>query len=81
MDKLTTATGKEYASDYLVTIPKPQMMFVRILGENIDAVREVFQNPEETATLTYADREYTGFTVFDSIVDEGDALKVVLKHE
>ena len=80
MDKLITATGKEYASDYLVTIPKPQMMFVRIFDDDMDAVRETFQNPEKTATLTYANREYTGYTVFDSIVNEGDALKVVLKH-
>lgn len=81
MDKVITATGKEFDSGYLVTIPNPPLLFVRIHNENMDAVREVFQNPEETATLTYADREYTGYTVFDSIINEGDALKVVLKHE
>ena len=81
MDKVTTATGKEFDTDYLVTIPRPQMLFVRIIGEPIDGVREVFQNPEETATLTYAGREYEGYTVLDSVVDEGDAVKVVLTHE
>lgn len=81
MDKVTTATGKEYDSDYLVTIPKPSMLFVRIIDDDPNAVREVFQNPEETATLTYAGRDYEGYTILDSITDEGDALKVVLKHE
>lgn len=81
MDELITATGKIYQSDYLVTIPKPPMLFVRIFDDDIDAVREVFQNPEETAVLTYAQKEYEGYTYLDSIVSEGDALKVVLKHE
>lgn len=81
MDELITATGREYQTDYLVTIPKPAMLFVRIFSDDIDAVREVFQNQEETAVLTYAKKEYEGYTILDSIVDEGDALKVVLKHE
>ena len=79
MDKLTTATGREFQTDYLVTIARPAMMFVRILGSDAATVTEVFHNPEETARLTYAGVEYDGFTKFVSVTDEGDALKVGLE--
>lgn len=81
MDKVTTATGREFSTDYLVASTHTKMMFLRIIGETSETVREVFQNPEETATITYAGQDYEGFTTFCHIIDEGDALKVVLKHE
>ena len=78
MIKVITATGKEFQTDYLVTIPVPETMFVRILNTERETVESVFRNPEETSVLLYGDRRYEGYTEFQSIFDEGDALKVGL---
>ena len=78
MVNVITATGKEFKTDYLVTISDPEMMFVRVLNTERETVESVFRNPEETSVLLYGDRRYEGFTEFQSIFDEGDALKVGL---
>ena len=80
MTTVITATGKEFPTDSLVTIPKPKMLYVRLLGETAETVNEVFQNPEETKVVRYRDLEYNGYTVFRSLFDEGDALKVGLEY-
>jgi len=80
MSDVVTNTGKVFPTDYHVTIPKPAMLFIRILNTPIETVREVFGNPEETATLNCGKKVYEGYTILRSITDEGDAKKVVLKH-
>ena len=80
MDKVITATGKEFDTNYLVTIPRPAMLFVRIYNSNIETVREVFSNPGETIRLEYSNKQFDGYTKLDTIVDEGNALKVVLEQ-
>ena len=79
MDELTTATGRKFKTDYLVTIAHPAMLYVRIVGSDSATVNKVFRNPEETARLTYAGIEYDGYTKFLGITDEGNALKVRLE--
>lgn len=78
MDNFTTATGKEFQTDYLVTIQKPPMLFVRVIGGEKDEIKAIFKNPEETKELTYNNNVYEGYTHFESISDEGNAWKVVL---
>ena len=80
MIKVTTATGKEFLSDYLVTMPSPKMLYVRILESDPQTVRDVFSDPNETSVLTYGGNEYTGYTMLRSVFDEGDALKVGLDY-
>lgn len=80
MIKVITATGKEFPSDYLVTIPSPDMLFVRLLDTERETAESVFQNPEETSVLVYGGDRYEGYTGFRSIFDEGDALKVGLER-
>lgn len=81
MSEVETATGKRFKSDYLVTIPSPKLLFVRILDSDEETVREVFGNPEETASLKYGETVYEGYTHLNTVFSEGDALKVVLNHE
>ena len=81
MDKLTTATGKVFLTDYVVPYKgRPAMLFVRILDSDSQTVSEIFGNPEETARLEYAGIEYEGFTRLNRIFEEGNALKVVLEQ-
>lgn len=79
MIKVITATGKEFPSDYLVTIPEPNMLFVRLLDTPRETAEAVFRNPEETSVLYFGGDRYEGFTEFRSIFDEGDAVKVGLE--
>lgn len=80
MNNIVTATGKEFRSDYIVTIPKPKMLYARILEAGEETVRAVFGDPAETETLVCGDREFIGYTVLKGILDEGDALKVVMEN-
>lgn len=80
MEEITTASGKKFYTDYLVTIPKPKTLYVRILEAARETVNDVFRNPEETKVLTCREQQYTGFTDCKSIISEGDALKVRLEN-
>ena len=80
MDNVVTATGKKFKSDYLVTTQSPKMLFVRLLGTTVERAERVFQNPKETKTIKCGEKKYVGYTVFRSIFDEGDALKVGLEY-
>ena len=80
MNDVITATGKKFKTDYLVTIPKPKMLYVRLLDVSEETARAVFENPEETAELRCREMTFTGYSNLRSISDEGDALKVGLEN-
>lgn len=81
MTNIVTATGKEFKSDYM-TIHRPSnTMYLRILDEEQETVRTVFDDENETKTLTYAGNTYEGYTNLERIKDDGDAWKVSLVHE
>lgn len=48
MDKIRTATGKEFDTDYIATIPNPPMAFIRICNAAISDIAAVFSDPRET---------------------------------
>ena len=48
MDKIRTATGKEFDTDYIATIPNPAMAFIRICNAAISDIAAVFSDPRET---------------------------------
>ena len=77
-DTVTTATGKEFPSDYFVTIPRPEMCFFRVFTD-IETAITVFGNAEETERLFYNQSLYTGYTHLESATQENDAVKVVMK--
>lgn len=81
MDILKTATGKEFDSDYLSTIPYPAQMFVRVLNTSLVEVAKVFGDPAETMQLWHGDNYLTGYTHLVAIVPEDNAIKVCLGKE
>lgn len=81
MDKIKTASGKEFSSDYLTTIPSPAQMFVRVIGAEFSTVKDVFGNPEETRQISYGARLFTGYTRMISAFREDDAIKIILAKE
>ena len=81
MEKLKTATGKEFNSDYLATIPVPAQAYIRILNTPLATVAAVFSNPAETVQLWHGEHYLAHYTHLVAIVPEVDAVKVVLAKE
>lgn len=82
MDKVKTASGKEFESDYISTIgyPNPQI-YIRILDTSLADVAAVFGNAEETRQLWYNEQYFAMHTKLVAIVPEPGAIKVVLAKE
>lgn len=80
MDKIITATGKEFDCDYLTVRHSSNRAFIRVIAP-IETVASVFYNKAETAKLTYCGETLTGYTKFVSIINEGDVFKVSLDKE
>ena len=81
MDKLTTATGKEFGCDYFNPFPQAGQINVRILGENLVRVVTIFSDTQETVQMWFGSQYASGYTKVIAIVPEGDAVRVVLGKE
>lgn len=71
---ITTATGKRFQIDYAVIAPHGDMAFIRVLGITLDDARGVFSHDFELPLV-----EYPQFHRVTSYLDEGDAIKIVLR--
>lgn len=81
MEKLKTATGKEFDCDYFNPFPPVGQINLRVLNVDLATVATVFANPTETAQL-WCDAEYASqYTKLVAIVPEGTAIRVVLGKE
>lgn len=81
MDKIITATGRQFNCDYLAAIPSPAQAYIRILNTPLATVATVFSDPFETAQLWRGEHYLANYTHLVAIVPEGDAVKVVLAKE
>lgn len=72
MFKIKTATGKEFESDYAVTIPG--IAFIRIVNETLEEVEEILSDKKELPLQGYED-----FNSVASIIDERNGIKIILK--
>ena len=75
---VTTATGKEFPSDYFVEHSPSKSIYFRVKDTDLETAGRVFSDPEETVCIEYGSNRYEGFTNLDFISDEGDAIKVRL---
>ena len=81
MEKLKTATGKEFSSDYISVIPTPAQAYIRILDASLATVAAVFGNPKETVQLWHGELYLAHYTHLVAIIPEMDGVKVVLAKE
>lgn len=72
MFKIKTATGKEFDSDYAVTIPG--IAFIRIVNKTLEEVEEILSDEKELPLQGYED-----FNSVASITDEQTGIKIILK--
>lgn len=81
MDKIKTATGKEFDCTYFNPFPPMGQVNISIANESFVTLAVVFNNPGETVQLWYGDQYLAHHTKLVAIVDEGDAIRVVLEKE
>ena len=81
MEKLKTATGKEFDCDYFNPFPPVGQLNLRVLNVSLTDVATVFGNPSETVQLWCGELYATHYTKLVAIVPEMDAVRVVLGKE
>lgn len=80
MEKLKTATGKQFDCDVAVTIPNPPQLFLFIHNSTIVDTAAVFSNPKETFQLWHEHEYFSNYTNLTSISPDGNMIQVVLSR-
>lgn len=81
MEKLTTATRKQFDCDYFNPFPPVGQINLRVLAAPLTTVAAVFSNPLETVQLFCGEQYAAQYTKLVAIVPEGNAIRVVLGKE
>lgn len=81
MEKIITATGKQFDCDSVATIPEMGIAYIRVLNADLPTVASVFGNPNETVQLWYEDVYISQHTKLSALIPEGNAIRVNLKKE
>ena len=81
MEKIKTATGKEFDCIYFNPFPPKGQVNISIVNTSISELASVFSNPTETVQLWYGDQYLAYHTKLLAIVNDGDAIRVVLGKE
>lgn len=75
MFTLTTATGKQFDSDYAVDNSRLGIAFVRILDQDFETIKGIFKNNEELPFDCLPQ-----YKKVEDIFNEGSAVKIMLKQ-
>lgn len=81
MDKIRTATGKEFDCDFFSNIPDPPRAYLNIVNAPFETVASVFFNKEETVQLWCNNYYLSQYTRLVSIAPENGKVKVSLAKE
>jgi hypothetical protein len=73
MFTITTATGKQFDSDYAVDNASIGLAFVRIIGKDKKEVEQIFKNPEELPLDCFPQ-----YGKLDGVFNENDGAKLML---
>ena len=79
MEKLKTATGKEFDCDYFNPFPQEGQLNIRIVGESLATIATVFADPRETVQLWWEGQYAAQYTQILAIVPETGAVRIVLR--
>lgn len=81
MQKIKTATGKEFDCDSLTMIQNPRRVYITLHGVSIAEVAAVFSDPRETVQLYYGDQYLANHTTLLGIIPEDGMVRVNLTKE
>lgn len=80
MEKLRTATGKEFDCDYFNPFPSVGQVNLRVLNTSLATVATVFSDPAETVQMWCGEQYAAQYTALKAIVPETGAIRVVLER-
>lgn len=81
MEKLRTATGKEFDCTYFNPFPPMGQVNISIINASFATLAAVFSDPKETVQLWCGKQYLAHHTNLLAIVNDGDAIRVVLGKE
>ena len=81
MEKLKTATGKEFDCDYFNPFPAVGQVNLRVLNTPLATVATVFADQRDTVQMWCSGQYAAHYTKLIAIVPETDAVRVVLGKE
>lgn len=81
MEKIITATGKEFDCEYVSVVPTLNRCYVILNNANITDVASVFSDPGETAAMKHGEIVVDGFTKLMAILPENGNIRVNLRKE
>lgn len=81
MEKLITATGKQFDCDSMVMIPEMGIAYIRVQNVDMATIATVFGNPAETMQLWYEGQYIAQYTKLTALIPEGTTIRVNLKKE
>ena len=79
--KIRMASGRELECDFLSHSDRRKQATVRIQNTQITVIASIFSNPSETAAMWLGNDYAAGFTKLLAMIDDGDAIRVVLGKE
>lgn len=79
MEKLKTATGKQFLCDYFNPCEPVERLTIRISNASVAEVAAVFSDQNETKTLWCGNDYASQYSTLVSIIPEGDAIRVSLR--
>lgn len=81
MDQLRTATGKVFDCTYFNPFPPMGQVNISIVNASFSTLAAVFSNPAETVQMWCGNQYLSYHTKLIAIVNDGDAIRVVLEKE
>ncbi len=81
MTKIKLASGRELACDYMGHSEKRRQATIRLLHTSMQEVVRVFSDPAETSQMRFESDYAAGFNKLLAVIDDGDAIRVVLGKE
>lgn len=81
MEKVTTATGKQFDCDSFTVFRERDRVYIHVYGLSLVKVAEIFGNPRETVQLWCGQQYVANHTRVISIGPDGDAVRVSLGKE
>lgn len=81
MEKIKTATGKTFDCIYFNPFPPMGHVNISIINSSFATLASVFSDPAETVQLWYGKQYLAHHTRLIAVVNDGDAIRVVLGKE
>lgn len=78
MEKLITATGKEFACDYFNQFEPTRQLSIQIYNIPFAQAAAIFSDPKETVQLWFENQYASNYTTLLSMSPVGDSIRVML---